>query len=132
MEHASVNQDPINRDLVFINKKTPVTTSKIIADTFGKAHKNVIRDIENLECSERFRRLNFELSYYTSDSGQKRRYKQYLLTRNGCVRIIFGFNGKKAAEFQERYIEEFRPTESPIKPYFALLKIWNARLDFGG
>ena len=37
-----------------------VTTSLIVAQVFEKEHKNVVRDIENLSCSESFNRLNFE------------------------------------------------------------------------
>ena len=36
------------------------TTSLIVAEMFEKEHKNVLRDIENLECSPNFNQLNFE------------------------------------------------------------------------
>ena len=40
------------------------TTSLIIAEAFGKEHKNVLRDIENLGCSPEFRQLSFEHTPY--------------------------------------------------------------------
>ena len=36
--------------------------SLYIAKIFEKEHKNVIRDIRELDCSEEFRQLNFEPS----------------------------------------------------------------------
>ena len=35
------------------------TTSLIIAEHFGKAHKDVLRAIDNLSCSDEFSRRNF-------------------------------------------------------------------------
>ena len=37
-----------------------MVTSLDVAETFGKEHKNVLRDIETLGCSEEFNQLNFE------------------------------------------------------------------------
>lgn len=46
--------------LVFENEKgVDITTSLIVAQVFGKEHKNVLRDIESLSCSESFRVANF-------------------------------------------------------------------------
>ncbi len=44
------------------NEEVLTTTSRKVAEFFGKEHKNVLRDIENIGCSENFRKLNFELS----------------------------------------------------------------------
>ena len=35
-----------------------------VAEVFEKEHKNVLRDIKNLECSPEFTALNFEPSTY--------------------------------------------------------------------
>lgn len=39
-----------------------VTTSRKIAEGFEKRHSDVLRDIENLGCSEEFRQRNYALS----------------------------------------------------------------------
>lgn len=44
-----------------------VTTSILVAEVFGKEHKNVLRDIESLHCSDEFRRLNFEQLFIIRD-----------------------------------------------------------------
>lgn len=60
-------------DLVFQNSNgNDVTTSLIVAQVFGKEHKNVVRDIENLSCSENFNRLNFERITYKDDETENR------------------------------------------------------------
>ena len=41
-----------------------MVTSLDVAETFGKEHKNVLRDIETLGCSEEFNQLNFETIKY--------------------------------------------------------------------
>ena len=38
--------------------------SRYVAQYFEKEHKNVVRDIRELDCSEEFSRLNFEPSTY--------------------------------------------------------------------
>lgn len=38
-----------------------VTTSLVVAKVFGKEHKNVMLDIINRECFQKFRELNFNL-----------------------------------------------------------------------
>jgi Rha family phage regulatory protein len=58
-----------------------ITTSLIIADVFEKEHKNVLADIKNLSCSEQFRELNFQLSYYTSSQGKE--LPMYEITKDG-------------------------------------------------
>ena len=57
--------------LVSIKNGKPTVSSKEIADKFNKPHKNVIRDIKNLKCSDEFRKLNFEPSTYTSPQNKK-------------------------------------------------------------
>lgn len=59
-----------------------VVSSLDVAETFGKEHKNVLRDIECLGCSEEFRELNFALSKYSVENN-KRSYPMYYMTRDG-------------------------------------------------
>lgn len=53
------------KELVFQNSNgSDVTTSLIVAEVFGKNHKDVLRDIEKLSCSEDFRVRNFAHTPY--------------------------------------------------------------------
>jgi Rha family phage regulatory protein len=92
-------------EIAIINNQ-PTVTSRQIAEDFSKAHKNVIQDIEHSQVSDNFRKLNFQLSEYCIE-GQSRKYKQYLLTRDGFTMIAMGYKGKKAIQFKENYITAF-------------------------
>lgn len=86
--------------------------SLYVAKYFEKRHDNVIRDIENLDCSEEFRLLNFEESSYKNEQGKKQ--PCYYMTRDGFVFLAMGYRGKKAARFKELYIRRFNEMESMI------------------
>lgn len=84
-----------------------------MAETFKKEHKNVLRDIENLDCSDEFRALNFELSSYKSK--QNKKMPEYIMTKDGFTFLVMGYRGKKAARFKEAYIQRFNEMEAFIQ-----------------
>ena len=90
-----------------------VVSSRDIAETFEKRHADVLRDIENLSCSERFTERNFSLSSYKDSSGKSN--KEYLLTRDGFTILAMGYTGEKAMKFKEAYIEQFNQMESMLQ-----------------
>lgn len=90
---------------IFIRDNIPVVSSRDIAERFEKEHKNVLRDISNMDCSDGFRRLNFELSSYKTK--QNKSQPEYLITKDGFAFLVMGFTGKQAAVFKERYITAF-------------------------
>jgi len=92
-------------NLVFIDNGRPITDSLIVAETFGKEHKHVTRNIRELECSEVFHQSNFGLVDYKDDGG--RTYQKYLITQDGFSFLVMGYTGKEAARFKELYIAEF-------------------------
>ena len=94
----------------------PFCDSLMVAETFGKEHYNVIRDIENLDCSKNFTDLNFEGSVYKDSSGK--RNKMYLMTKDGFTFLVMGYRGKKAAKFKEAYIQRFNDMEQFIKSLY--------------
>lgn len=101
-------------NLVFQNSNvSDVTTSLIVAQVFGKEHKNVVRDIENLSCSESFNRLNFERITYKD--ARNREQTAYEMTKDGFSFLVMGYTGTKAGEFKERFINEFNKRESLLK-----------------
>lgn len=80
---------------------------------FGKEHKNVVRDIENLSCSENFNRLNFERITYKD--ARNREQTAYEMTKDGFSFLVMGYTGAKAGEFKERFINEFNRREFLLK-----------------
>lgn len=106
-------QEQNNQHLVMVSNDRVVTTSLQVAEKFGKLHKNVIRAIKNLDCSEEFNRLNFEPVEYTDAKGEKR--IMYYITRDGFAFLVMGFTGKVAAKFKEAYINAFNEMEDILR-----------------
>lgn len=92
-------------DLVNNETGQPLTTSKVVADVFGKIHRDVVRSIKNLDCSDEFRARNFAQSTYVSP--QNKELGCFTMTKNGFSFLCMGFTGEKAAQWKEMYIEAF-------------------------
>lgn len=97
----------------------PVTTSRAVAEQFGKQHKNVIRDIETLisqlkiePATADFAELNFIQIDQPDAQGKPR--PAYLLTRDGFTLLAMGFTGAKAVQFKVAYINAFNRMERLI------------------
>lgn len=102
------------KELVRINSAgRDVTTSLIVAEVFGKEHKNVLRDIENLSCSDTFNRLNFERITYKD--ARNREQQAYEMTKDGFSFLVMGYTGEKAGQFKETFISEFNKREMLLK-----------------
>jgi len=87
-------------------------SSRQVAEEFKKEHKNILRDIEDLDCSKDFSRLNFELSNYKL---RGKSYPEFLMTKDGFTFLVMGYRGKKAARFKEAYIQRFNAMDDFIK-----------------
>lgn len=87
----------------------PMVSSLLVADKFGKRHDNVLQAIEKLECSKRFRLLNFKESSYLTSQGKEQ--PMFQMTRDGFSFLAMGFTGKEAAAWKERFIEAFNAME---------------------
>jgi Rha family phage regulatory protein len=103
---------------VIINNSKAVVSSRDIARVFEKEHKNVIRDIRELECSESFRQLNFEPAEYPDVQGKIR--SSYNMTRDGAMLLIMGYTGPIAMQLKEAYIERFNELETALSTVLAL------------
>lgn len=83
----------------------PTTTSRDIAETFGKRHDDVLKRIHSLECSPEFSARNFAAAEYIDAQGKPR--TEYRITRDGFAFLCMGFTGGRAAQWKERYIATF-------------------------
>lgn len=88
------------------------TTSLKVAEHFGRRHKNVLRAIEFLACSDEFRRLNFEPSSYLNS--QRKAQPMCLLTHDGFAYLCMRFTGQEAGRWQELFLAAFRDMERQI------------------
>jgi Rha family phage regulatory protein len=96
-------------DAVFIQNDQVKTSSLKVAELFGKQHKDVIRKIENLECSPEFTSAQFCAHVQTIEigNGATRESKYYEMTKDGFIFLVMGFTGAKAAQIKEAYINTF-------------------------
>lgn len=115
------------QDLVEIQEGKPVVNSLKVAEKFGKAHKNVLQKIVNLECTPEFGRLNFQPSSYTNK--QNKTVPCYLLTRDGFSFLCMGFTGPTAAKWKEAYINAFNQMENALLKQQDKLEWKQARLQ---
>ena len=60
-----------------------------VAEKFGKEHFHVLRDLENMECSQDFREPNFGLSNYKTTQGKNA--KKVNMTRDGFSFLVMGY-----------------------------------------
>lgn len=105
----------VSTDLIKIEEKEGklLTTSLNVAEVFGKEHKNVLKDIRELDCSDEFNRLNFEPISYEDSYGRSQ--SAMAITRDGFSFLVMGYTGKKAAQFKEQYITKFNQMEQKLK-----------------
>lgn len=90
-----------------------MTSSLLVAKEFGKEHNKVVRDINNLACSQEFRAANFGESSYVSEQGKE--FPMFTMIKDGFSFLVMGYTGKKAAQFKEAYINAFNKMESEIR-----------------
>ncbi|EMB3082907.1 Rha family transcriptional regulator [Providencia rettgeri] len=83
------------------------TTSKKIADYFGKTHKNVLRKIKQTinDCPEEFAELNFEPTDYIDKNGDIK--PMYKLSKDGYMLLVMSFTGKAAMLIKIKFIQAF-------------------------
>lgn len=83
----------------------------------GKAHSNVIRDIEKiikvLTLQKRLVKNYFIKSNYINS--RNREYKTYDMTRDGFVILAMNYNKEKFMEFKLKFIDAFNSMEDELK-----------------
>lgn len=111
----------MNELIVIERKGQPMTTSRKVAEVFGKDHDKVIRDIRNLDCSLEFSTANFGESNYKT---RGKTYTEIIMTKDGFTFLAMGYTGKKAAAFKEAYINKFNEMADFIQ------SLQTAKLEF--
>ena len=107
--------------IVFERNNQAVTSSRLIADYFGKRHDTVIRTVRKLGCSSEFNRHNFVEITYIDTRGRKQ--PEYLMTKDGFTILAMGFTGAKAMQFKEAYIKAFNKMEGLLKGNTTILQL---------
>ncbi|MNZ07002.1 Phage regulatory protein Rha [compost metagenome] len=103
----------INPEAVRIVDGLATTTSLIVAESFGKLHRDVLRRIASLDCSPEFTQRNFAQCSRPGANNKPEPY--YRMTRDGFTFLCMGFTGKEAARWKEAYINAFNAMETELQ-----------------
>ena len=102
------------KELVFKGDNNRIfTNSLLVAEKFGKLHKDVMRAIKALLTSAQNCANLFIESEYPDNYG--RMQPMYIMNRDGFTLLVMGFTGDKALQFKLDYIEAFNRMEEQIK-----------------
>ena len=89
-----------------------MTNSLLVAEKFGKEHKNILRDILNLVAQNSAAKLLFVESEYDN---RGKTYPMYVMNKDGFTLLVMGFNGKDALNFKLDFLNAFNKMESMLK-----------------
>lgn len=90
----------------------PVASSRQIAESFEKNHRDVLRAVDNLKEDVRnFAQMFFET---TVPDSYGREQRAYLMNRDGFTLLAMGFTGKAALEWKLKYIAAFNEMEKKL------------------
>lgn len=105
------------KELVFKGESNQVlTNSLLVAEKFGKGHKNVVRDIRSIiggMLKIEHTQLFVESVYVHPQNGQE--YPMFIMNRDGFTLLAMGFTGEKALKFKLEYINAFNKMEKILK-----------------
>lgn len=107
-------------DVIDFERLITIDDHKLVADSLGvsrafrKAHKYILRQIDQMRDSKQPEianhwRLNFEprIRSYKTGKGQTRQARMYLMTKDGLSELAMSFTGDRARLVRIRFIAAF-------------------------
>lgn len=88
-----------------------VVSSRVIAKELGKEHSKVLRTLD--EILEKPNMASLIIPSFYKVNGQKREYKEYLLTKDGFTLYMFNIQGYQ--DFKLAYINKFNEMEKALR-----------------
>lgn len=90
----------------------PVASSRQIAESFEKNHRDVLRAVDGLKEDVR----NFAQMFFETEAPDSygRPQRTYLMNRDGFTLLAMGFTGKAALEWKLKYIQAFNEMEKQL------------------
>lgn len=90
----------------------PVASSRQIAESFGKEHKDTLESIRQILAAENS--ATKSMFYETTFENRGKQYPMYLMNRDGFTLLAMGFTGKAALEWKLKYIQAFNAMEKQL------------------
>ena len=100
-------------ELTIIKNDQAVTSSLIVAEQFGKDHRNVLQAIDEIRGSAENSATLFQESTYIHPQN-KQEYRMYYMNRDGFSLLAMGFTGSKALTFKLNFINAFNLMEAEL------------------
>ena len=103
------------KDLVFRGQNDQViTTSLLVAETFEKEHRNVLKSIRKLMSATNVAVAQmFDETTYVNEQGKEQ--PMFFMNRDGFTLLAMGFSGERALKFKVDYINAFNKMEAELK-----------------
>lgn len=102
----------MNNIILSTQNGEPVASSRQIAESFEKNHRDVLRAVDSLKEDVR----NFAQMFFETDTPDSygRPQRTYLMTRDGFTLLAMGFTGKAALAWKLKYIAAFNEMEKQL------------------
>lgn len=91
------------KNSLFLNDNQYMT-SRSFAEKLGQKHKDVVKGIRDLECSQAFSDRNFQPNYYKSAKSKSK--LEYFITRDGLMYLLIGFRHGVTAKIREELVQQ--------------------------
>lgn len=118
-ESSSVALSPSSPIVTIVNNQATCLSTDV-AQFFGKLHKHVIRDIENLISNLSTERQTIFGQTFVTRANPKNlqvqiQSKAYRMTRDGFTLLVMGWTGAKALQFKLAWLDAFNKMEALIR-----------------
>lgn len=103
-------------EAIFAKGNDLLTDSHFVAKAFGRTHKNVLRDIDDLLAKKpEFASAQFCAYVENRKIGVANRdIRGFQMTKDGFMLLVMGFTGEKAFDVKIAYIEAFNQMQRQI------------------
>lgn len=97
--------------LVEIKNNQVIVSSRQVAESFKKEHKDVLANIRDILAAEDSATKFFNESKFEN---RGKSYPMYLMNRDGFSLLVMGFTGKDALSWKIKYIQAFNEMENKL------------------
>lgn len=113
-------------NLVTIKNRQAVVSSRQVAKSFWKEHKNVLVNIKEILAAENSATRFFMEATYENRGKQ---YPEYFMNRDGFTLLTMGFTGREALQWKIEYIRAFNEMETQTLNSYKMPKTYGDALQ---
>lgn len=114
VEHRTPKGGSFFNPIIADNGKA-MTNSLLVAQGFGKQHKDVLETVRNLTSAEFSADLSQMFAEVELPDAYGRLQPAYIMNRDGFSLLVMGFTGKRAMQFKIDFINAFNQMEDKLR-----------------